>query len=81
MPSIEPIQAQIMIGRHKAMLEDIGYLLPQPAPFKITTKNVDPEIAEIAAPQPVVPVMNARYALNAANARVPSDALYGTDVL
>ena len=80
---VEKRGAEIKIEEYKKFLKDIGYLNEEGPDFKIETENVDEEIAQIAGPQLVVPIMNARYTLNAANARWVSlyDSLYGTNII
>ena len=80
---LENYDKEFNLNEYKSFLKKIGYLKEEGPDFKIKTKNIDNEISNIAGPQLVVPIMNARYALNAANARWMSlyDSLYGTDVI
>ena len=80
---LENSEKEFNLKEYKSYLEKIGYIKKEGSDFRIKTKNVDEEISSIAGPQLVVPIMNSRYALNAANARWMSlyDSLYGTDVI
>ncbi len=80
---LENFEKEFNLKEYKSYLENIGYLVKEGPDFKIKTSNVDEEISSIAGPQLVVPIMNSRYALNAANARWMSlyDSLYGTDII